>query len=479
MEEEPIGKLMLDRGVPRRLVLLVIVALGVGAVGVFLVLFEIRGIDAVVGLLLACLGVAVGWAGAQWIGLRKSEAAAMPIGRADQASQHLVIQQQATHHGVALVLEKLPDPAILLDPQGRIRFANASTRAIIRTAEPGRHIASSLRTPSLLDAIEQVRSGEPAQIVEYTIPVPLERHLQAHVLPLRFPGDPDGPEARSTLIVIQDLTAFKRMEQTRADFIASASHELRTPLASLAGFIDTLQGHARSDPEAQQRFIQIMGDQVARMGRLINDLLSLSRIELNEHVPPATPVDIHDVLRDVADAMAPLAKADSVEIHVDAHPGLRVLGDRDELIQVFQNLVHNALKYAVSGRKVDIRSQMADGKELKGDAGQGHPIVTVSVRDYGPGIEREHIPRLTERFYRVDTRQSVRRGGTGLGLAIVKHIVNRHRGNLEINSAVGEGSTFTVSLPLVGPDDVVADPVQKFYVSKGRDAAHALGDPSP
>ncbi|MGF1457025.1 MAG: ATP-binding protein [Alphaproteobacteria bacterium] len=470
MEEEPIAKLMLDRGVPRRLTLLVIVTLGVGAVGVFIMLFEIRGLDAVIGLLLALLGVAVGWAGALWIRSAEPEArASVPVGASASV--------QTAHHCAALILEKVPDPAILLDPQGRIRTANAATRQIIRTAEPGRHIASTIRTPSLLDAIEQVRSGEPAQIVAYTVPVPLERHLQAHILPLRFPGDPDLPETWSTLIVIRDLTAFKRLEQTRADFIASASHELRTPLASLAGFIDTLQGHARSDPEAQERFIQIMGDQVARMGRLINDLLSLSRIELNEHVPPATPVDLHDVLRDVADAMAPLARQDGVVVDVDADPGLKVLGDRDELTQVFQNLVHNAIKYAATGKKVEIQSARTTVGE--GKAGAGQPMVIIHVRDYGPGIDREHIPRLTERFYRVDTRQSMRRGGTGLGLAIVKHIVNRHRGSMEITSAVGEGSTFTIRLPLVGPDDVVADPVHTVFVSPGRDAVRSSGEPTP
>ncbi len=413
------------------------------------------------------LGAIIGWAAVRfWASLVPAAGGT----HADRRMAGVAIDGHAPvflRDAIAPVLEGLPDPVLLLDTKARIRFANGATRQILRAALPGRHIASAIRTPSVLDAIEQVRTGEPAQTIEYTVPVPFERHLNAHVLPVRLPGDESAPDSWSILLVIRDLTAMKRLEQMRVDFIASASHELRTPLASVSGFIDTLRGHARSDPEAQERFLQIMADQVARMGRLIDDLLSLSQIELNEHVPPADLVDMHDVLRDVVDALSPLAREGSVEVVIEGENNARVLGERDELVQVFQNLVHNALKYASSGKRIEITSHIGEGgygaagSLAHGQAGQ--KMLIIRVRDYGPGIPREHIPRLTERFYRVDIRQSRRQGGTGLGLAIVKHIVNRHRGSLEILSALGEGSTFTVSLPLASDMALPEDPVRTLH----------------
>jgi two-component system, OmpR family, phosphate regulon sensor histidine kinase PhoR len=228
----------------------------------------------------------------------------------------------------------------------------------------------------------------------------------------------------------------------RADFVANASHELRTPLASLSGFIDTLQGPARDDPGARERFLQIMKGQARRMARLIDDLLSLSRIELNEHVHPETAVDVVPIVRQVVDSLQMLARERGVEVAVAAPPApLTVLGDRDELVRVFENLVENALKYGASGKRVDIAVARSDAS----DTSRGEAVI--SVRDYGPGIAPEHLPRLTERFYRVDVGQSRAEGGTGLGLALVKHALNRHRGRLTIDSTLGAGATFTVRLP--------------------------------
>ena len=231
----------------------------------------------------------------------------------------------------------------------------------------------------------------------------------------------------------------------RADFVANASHELRTPLATLSGFIDTLQGPARDDAAARERFLAIMEAQATRMARLIDDLLSLSRIELNAHVRPVTPVDLAALVRQVVDALQTLARDRGVEIAVTAPPKpLIVPGDRDELVRLFENLIENALKYGGSGKRVAVALS-------RGAAADGAAEAIVAVRDYGPGIAAEHLPRLTERFYRVDVAGSRAQGGTGLGLALVKHILNRHRGRLAIESKAGEGATFTVRLPLAMP----------------------------
>ena len=229
----------------------------------------------------------------------------------------------------------------------------------------------------------------------------------------------------------------------RADFAANASHELRTPLAALAGFIETLQGSARDDSAARARFLPIMQAQATRMARLIDDLLSLSRIELNAHLRPDKQVDLVAIVRQVADSLQTLARDRGVEIALTtARPDrLVVLGDRDELMRVLENLIENALKYAASGKRIDIMLAIDGAREA-----------LISVRDYGPGIAPEHLPRLTERFYRVDVSESRAQGGTGLGLALVKHILNRHGGRLTIDSIAGQGATFTAHLPLGAPE---------------------------
>jgi two-component system phosphate regulon sensor histidine kinase PhoR len=206
-----------------------------------------------------------------------------------------------------------------------------------------------------------------------------------------------------------------------------------------------LQGSARDDTAARLRFLPIMQAQATRMARLIDDLLSLSRIELNAHLRPDKQVDLVAIMRQVADSLQTLARDRGVEIGVKAAADrLLVLGDRDELMRVFENLIENALKYAASGKKIDIVLSIGDGSK-------GTHEAAVKVRDYGPGIAPEHLPRLTERFYRVDVTESRAQGGTGLGLALVKHILNRHGGRLTIESIAGQGATFTAHLPVAGP----------------------------
>jgi two-component system phosphate regulon sensor histidine kinase PhoR len=271
--------------------------------------------------------------------------------------------------------------------------------------------------------------------------VPVEQHYQAYVT--RTEQSP-----RVTAVVLHDVTAALRAQEARADFVANASHELRTPLAALSGFIDTLKGHARDDEAAREKFLDIMSVEAGRMRRLIDDLLSLTRIEQNEHVPPQDEVDIHGVVRDAAAALQGLARLENMTLRVEQANGLpAIAGDRDELIQLFQNLMHNAIKYGRPGGHVWVSLASASGPIAPPGRHKADAFVSIAVKDDGEGIPREAIPRLTERFYRVDVRRSRERGGTGLGLAIVKHIVNRHHGRLLIDSRDGEGSTFTVLLP--------------------------------
>ncbi|MFG1358686.1 ATP-binding protein [Xanthobacter pseudotagetidis] len=341
---------------------------------------------------------------------------------------------------VEALVSALPEPALLLTPEGEIVTANARVALAIGPARVGDPLSFLVRVPEVLDAVRAAaRDGLPRR-VEFAERVPLDRWLEAHVVPLHLePGAEarGGPDA--VLLTFRDLTQQRRVEQMRADFVANASHELRTPLASLSGFIETLQGPARNDQAARERFLAIMAAQARRMSRLIDDLLSLSRIELNAHVRPETPVELGAILAHVRDTLSPLARDRGVAIEIvkDA-PEVSVRGDRDELIRLFENLVENALKYGADGKRVTV--------SLALEGPPAAPSAVVAVRDYGPGIPPEDLPRLTERFYRVDVAASREQGGTGLGLAIVKHIVVRHRGRLSIDSVPGEGAVFVVRL---------------------------------
>jgi two-component system phosphate regulon sensor histidine kinase PhoR len=313
----------------------------------------------------------------------------------------------------------------------------------LRRGEPA---AVALRAPDLVRAIRAATATGETQRIEFGERVPVDRWYEAIVTPVQRPLPPPAAPIELVLITFRDLTPLRQVEAMRADFVANASHELRTPLAALSGFIDTLQGPARDDAVAQARFLPIMQAQATRMARLIDDLLSLSRIELNAHRAPATPLDVLPLVRQVVDGLQTLARDRDVRISIaaPAEPQI-VLGDRDELIRVFENLVENALKYGASGKRVDIT--VAQGESERGAA-----ELRVSVRDYGPGIAPEHLPRLTERFYRVDVAESRAQGGTGLGLALAKHILNRHRGRLSIVSTPRAGATFIAHLPLVAGD---------------------------
>jgi two-component system phosphate regulon sensor histidine kinase PhoR len=349
---------------------------------------------------------------------------------------------RATVDGLQDLISALPDPTIVLAPDGRVVSFNAQASTMAVALRRGDPVSIALRAPEVIEAIRRCVASNKAERVEFAERVPAGRWSEAFVTPVHDSASLSGSRPALLLLIFHDLTPIRRVEEMRADFVANASHELRTPLAALSGFIETLKGPARNDTAARERFLDIMEAQANRMARLIDDLLSLSRIELAAHVRPVTPVELVPVVRQVVDALQTLARDRGVEVKIDAPTEpLVVPGDRDELIRAFENLIENALKYGGAGKRVDITLARAKAQD-------GSDEAVASVRDYGPGIPAEHIPRLTERFYRVDVTGSRALGGTGLGLALVKHVINRHRGRLVIESRIGQGATFTIRLPM-------------------------------
>jgi two-component system phosphate regulon sensor histidine kinase PhoR len=348
------------------------------------------------------------------------------------------------------VLEAVPLAVLVVDRRRDIQWANDRTRQLLGEAVAGRSLMGVLRHPPLIDALDQVMGGgqgqdaavAPGALEGVETPIGRDRLLIADLKRL---------DADRVLIALKDASAERRLERLRSDFIANVSHELKTPIATLMGFIETLRGPARGDLDAHERFLGIMQEQAGRMSRLVADLLSLSRIELNEHARPSGGVDLSEVIGRVANALSLRAAERNMKIELPAAPMGHTIGDGEELTQVFQNLIDNAIKYGKPGTSITVSAtRIAEIGEIRAHLPglrRAKAMIAVAVADRGEGIAREHIPRLTERFYRVDAARSRDLGGTGLGLAIVKHIVNRHRGSLEIESVPGEGSVFTVYLP--------------------------------
>jgi len=334
---------------------------------------------------------------------------------------------------VAATLGALDMPAFVLGRDVTVLFQNKAAEKAFGALAAGSHLSARLRSPGILDMVrETIATDEPNQI-EHSERLPSERVYTLRIAPIDL-GQPVPAAEKLYLLSVRDISELRRIDRMRSDFVANASHELRTPLASLRGFIETLQGPARSDPAAQERFLAIMFDQATRMSRLVDDLMSLSRLELKSHIAPDQAVDLRPLIGHVRDSLLPLAGDLGVEIRTHLPEGkVEVLGDRDELVQVFENLIENACKYGQEGKVVDV--YLKNG---------GSEPVEVSVVDQGPGIPAEHVPRLTERFYRVSVADSRSKKGTGLGLAIVKHILTRHRARLIVKSEVGKGSEFTV-----------------------------------
>jgi two-component system, OmpR family, phosphate regulon sensor histidine kinase PhoR len=366
------------------------------------------------------------------------------------------------------LLEAMPDPALLIDREGRIAGANSAARAQLKFEADGLKLASILRRPELLDAADAAVQDGASQTVFYESASPVEEHFKAYIAPVAWGG------ASAALMVFHNQTQLIATERMRADFLANASHELRTPIAALLLLIETLSGHAKGDPAAQAQFMGMMQGQILRMKRLIDDLLSLSKIELNEHVPPTDKSELWAVAQEAVGAVRPLA--DERGVHVEAvlesDAGPVVLGDRFQLVQVAQNLIDNAIKYSPRGGHVRVlvglgglRDEAADfaGRRWEGAGrsalltpppSQSRRFAYLRVEDNGAGIERRYLPRLSERFYRVERDDNPERSGTGLGLAIVKHIVNRHRGGFMVESIPGQGSAFCIlveKLPVKQP----------------------------
>ncbi len=380
-----------------------------------------------VGLATLVTGLVAG----AWLA-RRAEAAdlADPEAEPDPAPSPAALARQ--------LLEKLPVPVLVIAANGRVEHANPAARGALPHVREGDHFAHVIRAPAFVEAVGATLADGEERGFRFTDFYGAERHYEARVA--RLPGEATHDEMPRTLVKIEDRTHALRAEQLRVDFIANASHELRTPLASVIGYIETLQNHARDDPEARERFLAIMGREAGRMQRLVDDLMSLSRIEQDEHVRPAETWSLNRIAGESVAALAPVAARRQVSLVVDLPAeGAEVTCDRDQIAQVFSNLIDNAMKYGRDGGTVRVTAAPPS---------PAHPSrYGVSVTDDGPGIAREHLHRLTERFYRVTSRPGRIRGGNGLGLAIVKHILNRHKGRLEITSTPGEGSSFTVWLP--------------------------------
>ncbi len=334
-------------------------------------------------------------------------------------------------------LAAMPLPGLLIAPSGQIIAANDEARTLLGAQIVGLHYATILRQPPLPDAIGDALHNATGRDTTYLADDGIrDTRYDVSCRPVAAIG--------ALLVSFQDATQLEQAGQMRRDFVANVSHELRTPLTALIGFIETLQGPARDDDAARARFLSIMAGEAARMNRLVGDLLSLSRVEEDERVRPRQSVDLRACLEATLGPLRPLAARDDVALSLSLPEAeVCVPGDADQLRQVFTNLIENAVKYGGNGGRVTIALTTTER-----DTGLRAAAAIVTVSDTGPGIAPEHLPRLTERFYRADTHRSREMGGTGLGLAIVKHIVNRHRGRLIIDSAPGQGATFTTVLPL-------------------------------
>ena len=353
--------------------------------------------------------------------------------------------QEQHRRADTLILERLPDPVIVLARDRTVRRANAAARSAFDDDLP-----AVLRHPGVRGAIEKALATNQSQTAEVLLRAPVPRDLYATMVPM----DPPLADGGEVLVVLSDRTREHVVERMRADFVANVSHELRTPLASLIGFVETLRGPAADDPPAQQRFLEIMAEQGARMNRLIDDLLSLSRIELTEHQVPSEPLDLTGLIHGMVAGFEPRLAERNVKLALRIDADLPVVaGDADQIAQVLQNLLDNGLKYGRDGGVLSLDVTLAQ----PGNRWPARRGIVIAVADQGTGIPREHLPRLTERFYRVDKGRSRAVGGTGLGLAIVKHIVNRHRGQLLIESEQAKGTTVSVWLPVANVPTRLAD----------------------
>ncbi len=419
------------------------------------------------GLVVAHL-VARRWIGqiaalARWmVGLGGGEESPRPVSLPGSALEWLMwpaldlarrarrAERQAAVQGrrLATILEALPDAVLLVDARGTIVEANAAARQSFRLATTGLPVARATRDPAVLAALGAALGTGTASTVAFS---PVDDHLRRFVARIQPLESLEG--GRGAMILLREQGEQLLLERIRSDFVANASHEIKTPLAAIIGIVETLRGPAREDPAAREMFLATMAEEAARMQRLVEDLLTLSRVELSARRPPSEQVAIAGILGGTLARMQPIAAASGVRLVLDAPSSLpTVVGDADQLHQLLGNLIDNAIKYGGPNKEVRIEVRILDAAPADAGPVAGRPAVEIAVIDQGEGIAPEHIPRLTERFYRVDKARSRRIGGTGLGLAIVKHIVRRHQGHLVIESVLGKGSRFAVLLPLAPAD---------------------------
>jgi two-component system phosphate regulon sensor histidine kinase PhoR len=368
--------------------------------------------------------------------------------RLDRALAERRARQLETDQLVSTLLDALPDPVLLAAAERVVVKANPAAVALFGDDPSGRRLEARLRDPGLLAAVDQALQGRGNTELALQLLGPPRRAFGGQVMPVTLRGQP------AVLIALRELTEQLMIERMRSDFVANASHELRTPLAVVVGCIETLSGPARDDDEARARFLKIMAAEGARMTRLVDDLLSLSRIEQTEHQPPQNRVDPAACMEGVVETLRSYAAQRRVTLRVRRDPQLPlVVGDRDQLVQLISNLIDNAIKYGGEGGQVEIACEQVAAAPSAAGSLAGQPAVRIVVADHGPGIAPEHLPRLTERFFRIDTARSRQLGGTGLGLAIVKHILRRHRGHLALESELGRGTTATAYLPIAESAD--------------------------
>jgi len=352
-----------------------------------------------------------------------------------------------------ILVDTLPDILIMTNDKKEIVRTNRAARTIFGQNLAHKPLRDVIASDRLLGAITAVIEDLRGEKIEFHLPEPIPRDFQAIIE--RFPIPSEG--GISIIITMTDITEQKRVQRMRADFVANASHEIRTPLASIIGFIETLRGPAKDDALARDEFLRVMGDQAERMSKLVNDLLSLSKIEMNAHSNPISKVDFLRIVRTEKQHFEWACKQKNVTLRCVFNDNLPATkGDEDELAQVVRNLLGNAIKYTSADTEILMTVKMTSNLPNDPNFRNLTRAICFSVQDHGEGIPKEHIPRLTERFYRVDTARTRKVGGTGLGLAIVKHVLNRHHGVLTIESEVGEGSTFSVYLPVYDDLEEVA-----------------------
>ena len=358
---------------------------------------------------------------------------------------------------ISFILNKLEDAIIVLDSDQKIVFQNSHSIDLFENNYTGQNITNLIRSPIILETLENVYKNKKTKIIEYnseygqnlsprsTNFYNVEISYEKNHLQLTNAKD-------NYVILMKNITPLKNIEKVRSSFIANVSHELKTPLATVMGFLETIRGPAKDDKKSMSKFLGIMDKETIRMKRLIDDLLVVSKIESDEHIHPTKKVNLIKTLNNVIESLKEYALKKNIQIRTNYQliENLSVLGNEDELVQVFTNIIDNSIKYGKINSSIDIKAEEVKEQTDQSEDKKLFPqlILKISVKDESDGIHAKHLSRLTERFYRVDAARSKEIGGTGLGLTIVKHILNKHRGHLDIKSEINQGSTFTVELPI-------------------------------